>query len=275
MIDDRHLAAAGRPKAEGIDTVAPNAARVADYLNNGRDNFEADRRAAWAMIAAAPAMTAIVPAVLAFHQRAVRFLAIEAGIRQFLDVGSGLPSGQSRIEIAQSVDPACRVVYVDNDPMVLSHVRAFRRSTPQGAFAALDAKLTDPAALISGSAATLDLRQPVAVLLLSTLPFIQGTARAAGIVAALLRALSPGSYLALCHLASDLDPALAAAADDWNRMSSLRVTLRSRAEVAALTAGLELVEPGQVPVNWWRPESGGARLDPQVPVHAVLARKPG
>ena len=133
--------------------------------------------------------------------------------------------------------------------MVLSHVRAFSRSTSQGAFAALDAKLTDPAALLAGAAATLDFRQPVAVLLPSTLPFIPGAARAAAIVAALLRALSPGSYLALCHVASDLDPALAAAADDWNTMSSLQVTLRSRAEVAALTAGLELVEPGLVPVN--------------------------
>ncbi len=275
MIDDRQLDATGRPKAEGIDTAAPNAARVADYLSNGRDNFEADRRAAWAMIAAAPAMAAIVPAVLAFHQRAVRFLAMEAGIRQFLDVGSGLPTVQSRVEIAQAVDPECRVVYVDNDPMVLSHVRAFWRSTPQGAFAALDAKLTDPAALLSGAAATLDFRQPVAVLLPSTLPFIPGTARVAAIVATLLRSLSPGSYLALCHVASDLDPALAAAADDWNRMSSLRVTLRSRAEVAALTAGLELIEPGLVPVNRWRPVVPGPRLDPQVPVHAVLARKPG
>jgi hypothetical protein len=275
MIDDRQFAATGRPKAEGIDIAAPNAARVADFLNNGRDNFEADRRAAWAMVAAAPAMTAIVPAVLAFHQRAVRFLAMEAGIRQFLDVGSGLPRVQSRAEIAQSVDPECRVVYVDNDPMVLSHVRAFWRSTPQGAFAALDAKLTDPEALLSGAAATLDFRLPVAVLLPSTLPFIPGTARVAAIVAALLQAISPGSYLALCHLASDLDLALAAAADDWNRMSPLQVTLRSRAEVAALTAGLELVEPGLVPVNRWRPVVPGPRHDPQVPVYAVLARKPG
>ena len=144
--------------------------------------------------------------------------------------------------------------------MVLSHVRAFWRSTPQGAFAALDAKLTDPAALISGAAATLDFRHPVAVLLPSTLPFIPGTARVAAIVDALRRALSPGSYLALCHVASDLDPALAAAADEWNRMSSLRVTLRSRAEVAALTAGLELVEPGLVPVN--RVAPGGPRASP-------------
>ena len=166
------------------------------------------------MMAAAPAMAAIVPAVLAFHQRAVRFLAVEAGVRQFLDVGTGLPRVQSGTETAQSVDPSCRVVYVDNDPMVLSHVRAFWRSTSQGAFAALDAKLTDPAALLAAAAATLDFRQPVAVLLPSTLPFIPDTARVTAILAALLRALSPGSYLALCHVASDLDPPLAAAADE-------------------------------------------------------------
>jgi hypothetical protein len=274
MIDDRHLNATGRPKAEGIDTAAPNASRVADYLNSGRDNFAADRQAARAMIAAAPAMAAIVPAVLAFHQRAVRYLTIGAGIRQFIDVATGLPPVQGGVEIAEWVDPASRVVYVDSDPMVLSHVRAYSRSTSQGAFAAINAKLTDPAALIAGAAATLDFRQPVAVLLPSTLPFIPDTARVAAIVAALLRALSPGSYLGLCHVASDLDPALAAAADDWNRRSSLQVTLRSHDEVAALTAGLELVEPGLVPVNRWRAGSGAARADSQVPVYAVLARKP-
>jgi hypothetical protein len=275
MIDDRHLNAAGRPKAEGIDTAAPNAARVADFLNSGRDNFEADRRAARAMIAAAPAMAALVPAVLAFHQRAVRFLAIEAGVRQFLDVGAGLPRVQTGTETAQSADPSCRVVYVDNDPMVLSHVRAFWRSTAQGAFAALDAKLSDPDALLAAAAATLDFGQPVAVLLPSTLPFIPDTARVAAIVATLLRALAPGSYLALCHVASDLDPPLGAAADEWNMTSSLPVTLRSRDEVAALTAGLELVRPGLVPVNEWRPAFGAARHDPPVPVYAVVARKPG
>jgi hypothetical protein len=274
MIDDRHLDATGRPKAERIDTAAPNASRVADYLNSGRDNFEADRRAARAMTAAAPAMAAVVPAVLAFHQRAVRFLATEAGIRQFIDVATGLPPVQSGIEIARAVDPACRVVYVDNDPMVLSHVQAFSRPASPGALTALDAKLTDPAALLSGAAATLDFRQPIAVLLPSTLPFIPDTARVAAIMATLLAALSPGSYLALCHVASDLDPALAAAAEHWNRMSPLQVTLRSRDEVAALVARLELVEPGVVPVNWWRQEAGAVGRDPLVPVHAVLARNP-
>jgi len=275
MIDDWQFDATRRAKAALIDTAAPNAARVADFLNGRRNNFEADRRAARVMVATAPAIAAIVPAVLAFHQRAVRFLALEAGIRQFLDVGTGLPGVEASRGIAQSVDPASRVVYVDNDPMVLAHVRAFSRSTSQGAVAALDARLTDPAELLAGTAATLDFRQPVAVLLPSTLPFIPSTERAAAILSTLLAALSPGSYLALCHVASDLDPALGAGADDWNRMSSLHITLRSRAEVAGLTAGLDLVEPGLVPVNEWRPPFDGARLDRPAPVYAVLARKPG
>ena len=275
MTEDWQPDATRQAKAVRIDAAMPNAARVADFLNGGRDSFEADRRAAWAMIAAAPAVAAIVPAVLAFQQRAVRFLALEAGVRQFLDVGTGLPRLGTSPDGVQSVDPACRVVYVDNDPMVLSHVRAFSRSTSQGAIAALDGKLTDPGALLAGAAATLDFGQPVAVLLPSTLPFIASTARVAAIVSVLLEALAPGSYLALCHLASDLDPALGASAAHWNRVSPLHVTLRSRAEVAGLTAGLELVEPGLVPVNGWRPDPGEALLDQPVPVYAVLARKPG
>ncbi len=275
MIDDWQFDATRRAKAARIDTGAPNAARVADFLNDGRNNFEADRKAARVMIASAPAIARIVPAVLAFQQRVVRFLALETGIRQFLDVGTGLSGVEISRGVAQSVDPACRVVYVDNDPVVLAHVRAFSRSTSQGAIAAIDAKLTDPAALLAGSATTLDLRQRIAVLLPSTLPFIPSTARAAAILSTLLAALSPGSYLALCHVASDLDPAVEAGTDRWNRMSSPQFTLRSRAEVAGFTAGLDLVEPGLVPVNEWRPTFGGARLDRQVPVYAVLARKPG
>jgi SAM-dependent methyltransferase len=275
MIDDWQLDAIRKTKARRIDTAVPNPARVADFLNGSRNNFEADRRAARTMLATAPALAAIVPAVLAFHQRAVRFLAREAGIRQFLDVGAGLPGADSSRDIAQSVDPACRVVYVDNDPMVLSYVRAFSRSTAQGAIAALEAKLTDPAALLAGAAATLDFRRPVAVLLPSTLPFIPSAARAAAVMSALLAALSPGSYVALCHLASDLDPALRAGADYWNRMSPQQVILRSRAEVARLVAGLDLVAPGLVPVSEWRPASGGARPDGPAPVYAVLAGKPG
>jgi hypothetical protein len=275
MIEDWQLDATRRAKAARIDTAVPNAARAADFLNGDRNNFDVDRRAVRAMLASAPAIAGIVPAVLAFHQRAVRFLVLEAGIRQFLDVGTGLPGAEASRDLVQSVDPACRVVCVDNDPMVLSHIRALLRSASPGAFAALDARLTDAAALLAGASATLDFRQPVAVLLPSTLPFIPSTARAAAIVSTLLAALPPGSYFALCHLASDLDPALGAGADQWNLMSPQQVTLRSRAEVAGFTAGLDLVAPGLVPVDEWHPAADGARPDPPVPVYAVLARKPG
>jgi len=275
MIDDWQFDAVRREKAAWIDTAVPNASRVADFLNGGRDSFDVDRRAASAMLAATPAMAPIVPAVLAFQRRAVRFLAREAGLRQFIKVAGGLPGAVPSRSVAQSVEPACRVVYVDNDPMVLSHVRAFAQSTPQGAIVALDAKLTDPAGLLAGAAETLDLGRPTAVLLPSTVPFIASAERAADVLSALMAGLSPGSYLGLCHVASDLDPALAGSADRWNRMSALPVTLRSRHQVAALIAGLEPVAPGLVPVDQWRPELGSPRAGRPAPVHAVLARKPG
>src|ERR1700722_5684370 len=274
MIDDGQFDASRREKAAQINTAVPNAARVANFLNGGRDSFDADRRAALSMLGTAPAMAAIVPGVLAFHRRAVRFLALEAGIRQFIDVGAGLPGAQASRDLAQSVDPACRVVYVDNDPMVLSHVRAFSQSTPRGARVALDPRLTAPVALLAGAAETLDLGRPAALLLPSTLPFIRDAGRAAAIVATLTAALAPGSYLALCHVAGDLDATLAASADHWNRMSPLSVTLRSRAEVAGLTAGLELVDPGLVPADQWRPTPGQARPGRAAPVYALMARKP-
>jgi hypothetical protein len=274
MIEDAQFGAS-RPRAERIDTAVPNPARVADFLNGGRNNFEADRRAAQTMFTIAPAIEAIVPFVLDFHQRAVRCLAFEAGVRQFIDVGTGLAGAETGRDLVQSVDPACRVVHVDNDPMVLTHLRAYSRSASQGAFAALDAKLTDPAALLAGAAETLDFRAPAAVLLPSSLPFIAGAERAAGIVSALMAPLAAGSYLALCHVASDLDPALEAGVDYWNRISAPHFTLRSRAEVAALTIGLDVVEPGLVPVNEWRPAPGRAVRDRPVPVYAVVARKTG
>src|SRR3984885_14939908 len=188
MIEDGQFDAS-RPRAELIDTAVPNPARVANFLNGGRDNFEADRRTAQTMLSIAPAIAGIVPFVLDFHQRAVRFLALEAGIRQFIDVGTGLPGAETGLDLVQSVDPACRVVHVDNDPMVLTHLRAIERSTPPGGFAALDAKLTDPARLLAGAAETLDFRQPTALLLPSSLPFIAGTERAAALLSALLAAV--------------------------------------------------------------------------------------
>jgi hypothetical protein len=265
---------AGREQAALIDASVPNAARVADYLAGRRNNFEADRKVARSMLATDPVIAQIMPAVVDFHRRVVRFLAVEAGVRQFLDIGAGLPGAGSRHEVAQSVDPGCRVVCVDSDPMVLSHARALLRSTPQGAVVALEASIDDPAAILAGAAETLDFRRPVAVLVPSTLSFIRGAASASAIVSALMAATSSGSYLALYHLASDLDPALPIAVAHWNRLSAQRITLRSRAEMADLTSGLELAEPGLVPVSEWRPTPGEPGPGHPAPVYGVVARKP-
>jgi hypothetical protein len=274
VIDDWQHYSAQREKAAQIDTSVPNAARVADYLAGQRNNFEADRKVARSMLAITPSIAEIMPAARAFQRRVVRFLVAEAGIRQFLDIGAGLPRAGGVQEIAQSIDPACLVVWVDSDPMVLSHARALLTSTPEGAVAAVDASINDPAAILAGAARTLDFGRPIAVLVPSTLSFVPTTASAAAIVSALMAAASSGSYLALYHLASDLDPALSVAVAQWNRMAAQQITLRSGAELADLTSGLELVQPGLVPVNKWRPAPEESPADDAVPIHGVVARKP-
>jgi hypothetical protein len=274
VIDDWHHDKTGREKAALIDASVPNGARVADYLSGRRNNFETDRKVARSMLAAGPAIAEIMPAARAFRHRVVRFLAAEAGIRQFLDIGSGLPNAGSSHEVAQSVDPACLVVCVDSDPMVLSHARALVRSTPEGAVVVLEADISDPAAIVAGAAATLDFRRPVAMLVPSTLAYISSDAEASAIMSALMAGASPGSYLALFHLASDLDPALPTAAGEWNRVSGQPITLRSRTEIADLIVGLDVVEPGLVPVSEWRPTTAGSSSGHLAPVYGVVARKP-
>jgi hypothetical protein len=264
-----------RAKAALISTTVPNAARVADYLYGGDDNFEVDRRAARALASTAPSIADIAQAVRAFQQRVLRFLVAEAGIRQILDIGTGLPLVGKTHEVAQSLVPECRIAYVDNDPMVLAHARALMKSAPGGAVGYVDADVLNPAAVMAGARATLDLGQPVAVLLLFTLAYVQEDADAAAAVSALMAAVPSGSYVAIYHLASDVDPALEDAARQWNKlMPAQPITLRSRAELAALTAGLDPVPPGLVPVTEWRPDPGDSGFDHPVPVHGIVARKP-
>jgi hypothetical protein len=273
--DDWEHDATRRAKAALIDTKVPNAARVWNYLCGGRDNFEVDRRAARTM-AAASVVGATALAALAFKQRLVRYLVAEAGVRQFLDLGAGLTTSGSTHEIAQSQVPECRIVYVDNDPVVLSHARALLKSAPGGATSYLDCDVEDVGSIISGARETLDFGQPVAVLLLATLAFVEGTAvggAPAAVVSALTAAVPPGSYVAISHLASDVDPALSTAVGQWNAMSEQRLTLRSRTEVAALVTGLVPVPPGIVPVSAWRPDPAGSR-QAEVAMHGVVARKP-
>src|ERR1700678_1312348 len=164
MADDWGEDATRRAKAALISTEAPNAARVIDFLYGGQNNFEADRKAARALAAAAPVVAAVAPAIRAFQQRVLRFLVAEAGVRQFLDIGFGLPLVGNTHEVAQSVAPECRIVYVDDDPMVLSHARALLRSAPGGAVGYVDADVHDPGEIVAGAQETLDFSQPVAVM---------------------------------------------------------------------------------------------------------------
>jgi hypothetical protein len=264
-----------RAKAALISTTVPNAARVVDYLYGGQNNFESDRRAARALGTTAPVVIDIPPAVRAFQQRVLRFLVTEAGIRQFLDIGTGLPLVGNTHEVAQSLVPECRIAYVDNDPMVLSHARALMKSAPGGAVGYVDADVRDPDAIVAGAAETLDFSQPVAVMLLFTLAYVQDDAEAAAAVSALMAAVPSGSYVAIYHLADDLDPALEDAARQWNKlMPAQPINLRTRAEVTALTAGLDPVPPGLAAVTEWRPDPDDPGFDHPVPVLGIVASKP-
>ena len=240
MEEDWGEDATRRAKAALISTLVPNAKRVADYMYGGQNNFEADRKAARSLAAAAPIVAAIAPAVRGFQQRALRYLVVEAGIRQFLDIGTDLPLVGSTHDVAQSLVPECRIAYVDNDPMVLSHARALMKSAPGGVVGYVDADVREPGAIVAGAKDTLDFGQPVAIMLLFTLAYVLDGIEAAEVVSALVASLPSGSYVAIYHLASDLDPTMDEAARIWNKMMPTQaITLRSQAEVASLVAGLD------------------------------------
>jgi hypothetical protein len=274
MADNWLLDSTRRAKAALIDTTVPNPARVGDYLAGGRNNFEADRTASRSLLAASPAVSMVVPALRAFHQRAVRYLTAGAGVRQFLDLGARLTMSGNTHEVAQSLAPDSRVVYASSDPVVLSHARALAMSTADGAVVALDADPRDPGEVLTGAAQTLDLTQPVAILLTCTLGFVLDDEEAAEIMLALVGAVPSGSYVAFSHQAGDLDATVWATLRRWNAMSDRQITLRSREQVAGLLDGLDLVPPGLVPVPEWRPVPGNPRVEQIIPVYGAVARKP-
>lgn len=268
------MSGAEREHITRIDTSVPHPARVYDYLLGGKDNFEADRRAAEAGIAAFPQTAQSARAARAFLARVVRFLAAEAGIRQFLDIGTGLPSGENVHEVAQAIEPDSRIVYTDNDPIVLLHAEVLLRSAPEGVTAYLDGDLREPEKILRDAAETLDFGKPVAVLLLGILHLIQDDATARRIIDVLLDAVPPGSYLAICHLASDIYPEMMAnfARNVNEHQAHNPLVLRDRAHVASFFEGLDLVEPGVVQVSKWRP---GSELEAAAPaaLWGGLARK--
>jgi hypothetical protein len=256
-----------------LDTRTAHSARVWNYLLDGKDNFAADREVGDMIMQMFPDIAHIARLQRRFLARAVRYLAEEAGIRQFLDVGASLAMSGNTHEVAQSLAPDCRVVYVDNDPMVLAHARAQLASAPGGAVVALDANLKDPAAILAAAAETLDLGRPVAILLMATLSFVLDDAAAARILRSLAGAVPVGSHVSLYHQASDLDPAMSVAAARWNAMSDRQIKLRSRAQLTGLLSGLDLVPPGIMPVTDWRPAPDDPRFERLVPVYGAVARK--
>jgi len=263
-----------RGKAAEFDSQRAHSARVYNYWLGGKDNFAADREAAEQAIAANPGIIADVRANRAFLARVVRYLASECGIRQFLDIGTGLPTASNTHEVAQAVAPEARIVYVDNDPIVLAHARALLTSTPEGATAYLDADLRDTSAIVRAASRTLDFGEPVALMLLIILHLIPDTDDPYGIVARLVRALPAGSYLVLAHPASDVHAAeMAEMTRRVNeRMSGPKATMRDWAAITRFFDGLELLEPGVVQPQQWRPEPGAVSPH-QVTAWCGVARK--
>jgi hypothetical protein len=246
-----------------FDTSVAHIARVYDYWLGGKDNYAADRAAGDEALQAYPNLVFSVRANRAFLARTVRYLAGEAGIRQFLDIGTGIPTANNTHQVAQSVAPACRVVYVDNDPIVLSHARALMASGPLGACDYIDADVRDTETILAEAARTLDFSQPVAVMLIAILHLIGDEDDPSGIVAKLMGAVPPGSYLAMSHVASDIEPEkMAEMGRRLNRLLAQKATYRSHAEVERLFEGLEMVEPGVVPIPQWR---SGSEVEAKTP----------
>ena len=264
-----HPVAAGSVE---IDTTVAHPARVYDYWLGGKDNFAADREAAERVLAATPGLRLRVRANRAFLVRTVRYLAAEAGIRQFLDIGTGIPSADNTHEVAQAVAPDARIVYVDNDPIVLTHARALLASGPEGSTQYIDGDLRDGAAVLSAAAVPLDFTQPIALMLLGVLHLIQDSEAPYQIVAGLMDALPSGSYLVISHPAIDIHAAQAEAQKRYNERVSTPQTLRTHAEVVRFFDGLDLVPPGVVYVHTWRSDPGDIIPPDGVSAHGGVAR---
>ena len=266
------------PAVPDLDTSRPHPARVYDYLLGGKNHFASDRELAERMLQNAPHLRTSARENRAFLGRAVRYLTREAGIRQFLDIGTGLPTADSVHEVAQESAPDARVVYVDNDPMVLAHARALLTSTPEGRTAYIHADLKEPREILDDPLTrdVLDFRQPVALILLAVLHFLRDEDKPAEIVATLLDALPPGSYLVASHMALDHAAAPMTAVTRATQASGIRSQPRDSSEFAALAfSELELVPPGVVLLSEWRPDGDDPRPAPtEVNFYAGVARKP-
>ncbi|PZG18141.1 S-adenosyl methyltransferase [Micromonospora craterilacus] len=260
----------GRPK---LDTGVPQTARIWNYLLGGKDNFAADRVVGDQIISTLPQLAENARLSRAYLARAVRHLAGEAGVRQFLDIGTGLPTADNTHEVAQAAAPDARIVYVDNDPLVLAHARALLVGTPEGATDYIDADLRDPGAILREASRTLDLGKPVALILMGVLGHIESDEEAKSIIDSIMGKLPSGSYLAM-YDGSDTSEAVTEAVRIWNISANPKYHLRSPERIARLFQGLDLIEPGVVSVTRWRPAGGSDTLPAEIDQYCAVGRKP-
>jgi O-methyltransferase involved in polyketide biosynthesis len=258
-----------------IDTSVSHSARIWDYWLGGKDNYPVDRQVGDRIAAILPDIVKHARADRMFLGRAVRFLAGQAGIRQFLDIGTGLPTVDNTHEVAQRVAPECRIVYVDNDPLVLVHAKALLTSTAEGATDYLHADLRDPADVLAGAARTLDFTKPVAITVLGVLWHVTDDVQARAILRRLTDAVAPGSYIAVAHPTLEVTgEKMAAAIRYWNEHGTPPGTYRTPARIASLLDGLDLVEPGVVSSTQWRPEATPFGEPDPIDQYCAVARKP-
>ena len=275
MTDDVRAFAALPGSLPKIDTSLANVARAWNYMVGGKDNFEVDREAARQLMEVAPVIRIAAPASRAFLGRAVRYLAGEAGIRQFLDIGTGLPTADNTHLLAQQIAPGSRIVYVDNDPLVLVHAEALLTSAPGGVTSYVEADVRDPDTILRDAARTLDFSQPVALMMLGIMGQIDDSDQPGSIVAWLLDALPPGSCLALSD-GTDTNPELNQAIAVYNQNSASSYHLRSPNRIAGFFTGLDLVPPGVVTTSRWRPDVRDADEEPrEIDALCGIGRKPG
>ncbi|MFI2203553.1 SAM-dependent methyltransferase [Streptomyces sp. NPDC020192] len=256
-----------------LNTSVAHNARVWNYWIGGKDNYAVDQQVGEHVAGMFPVIREVARADRAFLARAVRYVAAERGIRQFLDIGTGLPTVDNTHEIAQRIAPESRIVYVDNDPIVLVHARTLLTSSPEGVTDYVDADVRDPDTILQRAAETLDLTRPVALMMLGILNFVLDTGEARDIVRRLVDTLPSGSCLVLTHPTYDGDvggEGNVAAMEFWNANATPPITARGRAEIASFLEGLEPVEPGLVPCSQWRAETAAA----PVPQYGAVAVKP-
>ncbi|MQA88228.1 MAG: SAM-dependent methyltransferase [Streptosporangiales bacterium] len=256
----------------GVDTTVPHSPRIWNYWLGGKDNYAVDREAGDRYVEVFPGIVDVARESRGFLTRVVRYLAADAGIRQFLDIGTGLPTADNTHQIAQQVAPESRIVYADNDPLVLAHARALLTSTPEGVTDYIHADLREGEAILDAAGRTLDLTRPVALMLMGVMGHIPDD-EAYGVVQRLLDALPSGSYLALCDGTNTSD-AITEAQRGYDETGAVPYRLRGLEQIARFFEGLELVEPGLVSCSRWRPEPGPhGRLPDEVDAYGAVGQK--